>query len=165
VSALCGDRSTPRPGGVPATRSYGAGYAETTADRAVPPRTAGAANAYAGFTIRTTIDDRLDHGQAVADLELVDGTVYLSYGLAATLVVTIAFLAARRPWAQYSVYVTEALAIAITVVVMIATTSVSGLLGLVIAAVVLLGVSRPEVTEWLDPDPDDVDDPHAGGDA
>jgi hypothetical protein len=115
-----------------------------------------AANAYAGFSIRTTVDDRLDHGQAVADLELVNGTVYLSYGLAAMLVVTIAFLAARRPWAQYPVYVAEALAITINVVLMIATASVSGVLGLAFAAVVLMGVSRPEVAEWLDPEPDDL---------
>jgi hypothetical protein len=113
------------------------------------------ANGYGGFLIQDEIDDRLDHGLEVANLNLVNAAVYLSYGLAAVLLATIVFLVARKPWAQYPVYVIEALAIAVGLVLMVVAASAGGVLGLAIAVVVLIGVSRSQVTEWLDPEPDD----------
>lgn len=114
-----------------------------------------AANGFGGFLIQDKIGDRLDHGQEVANSGLVNSAVYLSYGLSAVLLATIAFLIARRPWAQYPVYVIEALAIAIGLILLVATGGAGGILGLAMAVLVLIGVSRPAVTEWLDPEPDD----------
>lgn len=115
-------------------------------------------NGFAGFVIQDDVGDRLDHGQEVDNLNLVNAAVYLSYVIAVVLLATVAFLMARKPWAQYPVYVIETLAIACGLVLTVATTSAGGVLGLAIAAVVLIAVSRPEVTEWLDPEPDDEDD-------
>lgn len=106
-------------------------------------------NAFAGYLLQDEIDSRLDHGQEVANSGLVYTLLYLSYTVAVVLLVCAVFLALRRPWARYPVYVIEALAIINGLIVLVAGGGLAGLVGMVIAGGVLAMLARPSVGDWL----------------
>lgn len=106
-------------------------------------------NAFAGYLLQDEIDARLDHGQEVANSGLVYTLLYLSYTIAAVLLICVVFLALRRPWARYPVYAIEALAILNGLITLVAGGGIAGLVGMVIAGGLLAMLARPSVGDWL----------------
>jgi hypothetical protein len=108
-----------------------------------------AVNGFAGLLLQDEIDDRLEHGQEVANSGLVHTLLYLSYTVAVVLLVCVVFLALRRPWARYPVYVIEGLAIVNGLIVLVAGGGLAGLVGMAIAGGLLVMLAQPAVGDWL----------------
>ncbi|MEU3959558.1 hypothetical protein AB0F42_07025 [Streptomyces buecherae] len=112
------------------------------------------ASAYIGWSVRSEIDTRHDHGQEVESEGVLRFVAYLSYGMAAALLVASVFFFRRTLVASKAVYVYEVLVLCfgglgIALAVATSTFHPLQLVGFALPGAVCWALSSDSADQWF----------------
>ncbi|MEV0613687.1 hypothetical protein AB0I81_10230 [Nonomuraea sp. NPDC050404] len=107
------------------------------------------ANAFGGFALLTDVQGRLDHGQEVQNLGLVQGLLYFSLIVAAVLVVCGVLAPRRFRWVRVVVLIIEAVAVLNALLGLVSGGAFPMLIGLLLALVIGAILLTDKGQDWF----------------
>lgn len=104
-------------------------------------------NLIAAVFVQSEVDDRQAHGQEVQNLGLVHFAIYVSYAVAAALLLSGVFAGKRFAWVRVTILWVEGLAVVISLINLVSSGVPTAVLGLLLAfgiASVMMGQAGRE---------------------
>lgn len=105
-------------------------------------------NVLAALVLRSDVNDRLDHGQEVANKGLVNLVIYLSFAVALAQVVSALLIVSRFVWVRWTIVAVEGLTVLFGVVGVFSGAPQAAV-GVVIAGLVIGVANGEEAKAWF----------------
>lgn len=106
-------------------------------------------NLFAAFFVSSEVDDRLAHGQEVQNLGLVHFAVYVSYAVAAALLLAGVFAGRRFAWVRVTILCVEGLAVLVSLINFVSSGVPTAVLGLLLAFAIASVMMGQTGREWF----------------